>query len=572
MLKRIVGLLIFFLAFSAGSDEFYLSLRRALELALINNPELKSTRLELEIARLKIQQTKSNYDPYFQVNSNFSQSERPTSQPAFGTETESQNVTFTTGITTPAGGNVSLDWRNVRQKSNSTFMTLNPSYSSDLTLNFYQPLLKGGLLDWRSVELKQRQNEYKQAELNLKSKALEIASRVEDAYWSLVRARLEYEVNQKSLERAQAMLDIAQAQLKAGVGSKVALIQAQANLESARANLLRSEGELKRAENNLKQLLYFQSEEELIQITIIPTDTPQKEQYRINKEKFLQKALDKNYQLEGLYLNLENLRLANKQSKNQLYPQLDFTGSLTISGLAGDSDPKPQVIETGFVIPNPFPTPQPYMIELTTITPEESEWEGDFWDAVSRMLEGKYLSWQAGIYFKIPFGRRGAKSQWRIANYNYEKTQLELERTRRLVRFQLESLISDLDSLWRSFQASKKARELAEQSWKIERRKYQLGLTTSYQLLEQEEKLREAEKNEISALIEYNKAIGRIRRAEQGYIELAGAGIGAIPSSLTVGISGISAGLGGALGGIPSSALPAGITPEMLKSLGISLP
>ena len=561
------GLGLFFL-FSLGAKELPLSLRQAMELALVNNPELKSQRLELEIARMNIQQAKADYDPYIQLNSNFSSSERPSSQPAFGTETKSINLNLTTGVMIPSGGNVSLSWQSSRQESNSTFMTLNPSYNSDLSLNIYQPILKGGLLNWRSIELEKAFNDYKQKELNLKSKALEIASRTEDAYWSLVRARMNYQVMEKSLERAQEMVRLAQAQLDAGVGSEVSLLQAKANLESTRASLLQSEAELKRAENNLKQLLYFQSEEELLATTIIPADQPRAEKYLPNKEEFLKKAFARNYILEGLNLSLENLRLSNQQVENQLYPELNFSGNLTISGLAGDSEPRAQVMETGFVVPNPYPTPQPYMIELTTITPEESEWEGNLWDAVDRMLEGKYLSWQAGLVFKFPFGNRSARSQWRVANYNYEKTELELARQRRMLRFQLENLLNDLQTYYESWQASKAARELAEKSYAIERRKYQLGLSTPYQLLEQEEQLRQAELNEISALIEYNKAIGRVRRAEQGYLEGAVSGISPVGISLPS-ISGIS--LPSALG-TGAGGLPAGVDLNLLRSLGISLP
>jgi|GEM_PF-1354575 len=571
-LWRIFGLLILLsLNFKALARELKLGLSQAIELALVNNPELRIQKLDLEIARISIEQVKANYDPYFQASVNNSSAQRPSSQPIFGTESNSLSVNFSTGVSTPSGGSVSLDWRNLTQESNSPFMTLNPSYSSDLGLNFYQPLLKNGLRDWRKLDVKRKQNDYQQAELNLKSKALEITSRVEDAYWSLVRAKMDYELNQKSLDRAQKTLELTQTKVRTGLSPEVALLQSQANLESIRVNLLRSESELARAENALKQLLYFESEEELLSTELIPTDQPLAQEYEFSREEFLDNALDSNFMVQGLKLNLENQRLANLRSKNQLYPELNLSAGLSLSGLAGDSEPTTQTVPTGFVIPNPYPTPHPYILETTTITTAESEWEGTYWDAVNRMLSGDYLSWQAGLTFKLPFGNRSAKSQWKTAQYNYEKATLELERQSRLLRFNLESLLKDLDTAYRAWQTAQLARELAEKSYQIESRKFELGLSTQYQLLDQEQQLREAEKNEISALIEYNKSLARIKRAEQGYLEaqavsainLSGLNI---PSITTGGVSG--------LGGLPFnlSNLPSGVDLNMLKSLGINLP
>jgi len=571
IIRRFVMVVLVLFSVPVFGAELRLSLRQAIELALINNPELRSARLDLEISRASVDQVRGNYDPYIQVNSNFSHSEQPTATPVFGNKSENMSAKVSIGSQIPTGGNVSLNFDSSQQESNSSFVTLNPSWNTSLGLNFYQPILKGGLMDWRKDELKKKLNDYTQSELNLKSKALEIASRVEDAYWSLVRAKLEYEINQRSMERAESMLKLTEAQVRAGLNPQVALLQAQANLESVRASLLRGEASLRQAENNLKQLLYFQTEEELLDTNIIPTDMPAIEEYHFDRSEFIEKSMLKNYTIERLYLNLDNMNISNRQTRNQLFPQLDFSSGFSISGLAGDSDPSTQLIQTGFVIPNPYPTPQPYMLEYRTLTTEESEYEGDYFDALNRMFDGDNFSWNAGLVFKIPLGNRAARSQVKISEYNLQKAELELSRQRRIIRFSLDSLLSDFDSAYRAWEASRKARELAEKSYQIEKRKYELGMSTQYNLLDQEQQLKEAEKNEIAAVIEYNKAIGRIKRAEQGYLEVGGVSGISVPM-----ISGPSLSAGGlsGLGGMPFnlSQLPSGVDLNMLKSLGINLP
>ena len=561
-------------ALPVRANQMPLSLRQAIELALINNPELRSARLDMEVAKASVEQSKANYDPYLSVNANFSKSEKPSSTPVFGTQSESQSINVSTGANIPTGGNLSVSMQNSRSDSNSSFMELNPSYNVDLGFDFYQPILKGGLMDWRGDNLKMKLNDYTQSEIGLKSKALEIASRVEDAYWTLVRSQLEYEINRRSLERAQAMVKLTEAQVKAGLSPQVSLLQSQANLESVRASLLRGESSLRQAQNNLKQLLYFQTEEELLATTIVPTDQPSVSEYSFDQAQFVDTALVKNYSLDRAYLNLDNMKISNRQTRNQLWPQLDFSGGMDLTGLAGSSSSSTQLSTTGFVIPNPFPTPQPYMLEYTTITTGESDLQGDYFDAVTRLFEGNNLSWNAGLNFRIPLGNRSARSQVRIADYNYQKAELDLSRQRRIIRFSLDSLIADFDSAYKAWQASKLARELADKSYAIEKRKFELGMSTQFQLLDQEQQLKEAEKNEISALIEYNKAIGRIKRAEQGYLESAGLSSFSLPSISMPSLS--AGGLGSMAGGMNlgslSGMLPSGVDLGMLQSLGINLP
>jgi len=565
---------IFLIAGPAYPAELRVSLAQAMEMAFMNNPELKSQRLDLEIAKINISSAMAAYDPYVSASSNFSTSNRPTSTPVFGNESKSASLNLSTGVATPSGGNASLTWSNSRTESNSSFMTLNPSYGSDLNLNFSQPLLKNGM-NWRTDELKKKNNDYQRAEINLKSKAMEIASRVEDAYWSLVKARLSHEISKRSMERAQAQYDMTKSQVRAGIAAEVTLLQSQANLESSRVEVIRSGGELSRAENNLKQLLYFESEEELVQTRIIPSDQPQVKEQKLDTKDFIDKALTTNYVLEGLHLNLENMKIDTRQQKRQTLPQFDFSAGASLSGLAGRSDQSPQIIPTGFVVPNPLPGPEPYMLEFTTYVSPKSAQEGNYWDALHSLTEGNNFSWNAGLNFRVPLGNRQALNSYRISQYNFEKAELEISRQRRSIRFNLESLLTDLDTAFKSLQTARTARDLAEKSYEIEKKKYKLGMSTQYELLNQEQQVRDAERSLAGTVIDYNKALGRVKRAEQGYLESGGiSGLSLTGLSIPSSISGLGSlsGLSGLNLSSISSMLPSGVDLNMLKSMGINLP
>jgi outer membrane protein len=564
------------LAQAEESQEMMLSLEQAKDMALRNNPEIKAAGYDLEVAGNDIIRAKASYDPYLQIDSSYSKSKRPTSQTVFGRESESASVNLSSGVSTPTGGSVSLDLRNTRQESDSMFMTLNPSYNTDLSLSMRQPLLKNSYVNLRKMDLTQKENDLSRTELSLKSKTMEVISAVEDAYWSLVKARMDLDSRRQSMALAERLHEVTRAQVDQGVLAPVALVQSEASLASARASIIRSEGDYQRAQNNLKMLLYFKSEDDLLRLEIIPTDEASYEEVGLNAQGSMELALANNFALKQMELNLDNLEISNKQTKNRLLPQLDLSASISVSGLAGKSSTDPQIVQTGFVIPNPYPTSQPYIIETTAITSGESEYEGGYNEALESMFEQDNTSYTASVILNVPLGNRAARSDWRSARYNLEKMELEMSRQKRNIIFAMESLINDVEVAHRSFEAARLARELEAQSLATEENKFRLGMNTHYQVMEAEERFTDARSAEISALIEYNKALGRMRRAEQGYLQTGGISV-SIPSvslagMVPSGISGLSTGISSASLQSLMSQLPAGVDLSALKAMGINIP
>jgi outer membrane protein len=575
-------LVVIFSLFSAlGSvalaEELRLTLEQAVQMALSNNPDIRSANYDLEIAKNEIIRAKATYDPYIQLDTNYSSSRRPTSQPIFGRESETASATFSSGVQVPTGGSLSVDFRNTRQESDSEFMTLNPSYNTDMSLGIRQPILKNSFKNLRQMDLTQKENDYRRAELALKSKTMEVTASVEDAYWSLVKSKKDLEVRRQSLEVTRRLDEVTKAQVESGVLAPVAVVQSEASLASAQANLIRSEGDYQRSQNNLKMLLYFKSEDDLRRIEINPVDEPIYEEFELDPERSIELAVVNNISLEQARLSLENLKISNQQTKNRRLPQLDLNANVTFSGLAGVSNTDPQSVQTGFVVPNPFPTPQPYILETISVTPDESEYEGGYNEALENMLDMENMSYSAGLLFKMPIGNRAARSDWRKAKYNLEKMELDLGKQKRSIVFSMESLINDVRVAHRSFEAARLARELEEKSLATEENKYRLGLNTHYQVMEADERFADAKTSEIAALIEYNKALGRLKRAEQGYLQAAG-GVGVTVPGISMAGATSTAG-GGLPAGLSSSQLqslmnqlPPGVDLSQLEAMGLSIP
>ena len=565
------------------SRQIPLSLAQAKEIALTNNPDLRSERLNLEMAEVNVVRAKATYDPYLQLDTSYSNSRTPTAESAlFGTSSQSLGLNLSSGITTITGGSLSLDWRNSRSENDSIFATLNPSYNTSLSLNLRQPLLKNRYTDERKLDLLQRDNDLKSAESSLKSRTLDLTSQVEDAYWTLVRDRLELEVRRQSLQVAQHLFDLTQAQVRTGLTAPLNTIQSQANLASAQSSLIRSQNDYRRDQTNFKLILNLSVEEGLWDLEMAPADSPPKPEPDLNPGEVLDQALSNNLNLNQLRCNLANTEIQNAQTKNRLLPQLDLRTSLGLSGLAGSSSTQAQTLPTGFVIPNPFPTPPPYMLEFTTTTPNPSPYQGDYGDALTDLGRGQNLSWSAGLTFNLPLGNRAARSDWKRARLSYEQLKIQQAQQERNVVFTVQNLLNDLDAAKRNLEAASLAADLQQQNLDTEQKRFELGLSTQYNVMQAQSSYNDAKTAAISSQIELAKAMARIDRAEQGYLTAGGLGF-SLPAGLPTNLGNL-ANLGGLAGmnlpaGISpgliqqySSMLPAGFDINSLRSLGINLP
>ncbi len=550
----------------------FMSLKEARKLGMSNNIDVMNARRDLDLAILEITRAKSGYDPYVQIDANYQKSQQAQSQSVFGTESETSTWNFSSGVNTPTGGSMSVDFKNTRQESDSYFSTLNPSYDTDLSLNVKQPLLKNAYRDAREMDLDQTKNDYHRTKLALESKSLEVESQIEDAYWNLVRSGLDLDLKRKSLALSERMDVITKAQVDAGTQPRVATLQTEANVASARASLIRSENEYRKNQATLKIVLNLEYAD-LWALEIVPTDLPEYESYDLDRDAVMNEALANNFGIRQTRLQIRNAEISNEQARNKTLPQLDLRGSVSVSGLAGTSKPQDQVVQTGFVIPNPNPTdefPAPYMLETMIVPGQESEFEGGYEDALDRMFQGDDMSWSTGVTFNMPVGNRAAKADLRRSLINYEKLNADLNNLKREAYFNLINLMYDLEASRRSYIAAREARRLQEQNLATEEKKYKLGMNTSYEVLQAEESYSDARGAEIGALIDYAKSRGKMERARKGYLSGSAASLSSASSLSSMGSLGTSSSAidASALDSL-SGSLPAGFD---ASAYGISLP
>ena len=194
-----------FIALLANAEDVEkLDLRNAIEQALGNNLNLQLRREDVTSSEGANLSAEGKFDVLFEGKAN-TQTEEKTPISIFGEPTKQDttvwNATASKLFTT--GTSVGLGWNNNSYNSDSIGLLIDPSYNTGLMLNLQQPLLRGFGQDIQTSTIKSTQKQLEAAIFQVDSEAANLAARVKNAYWSLVFAWQDIEVQKLSLKLAR---------------------------------------------------------------------------------------------------------------------------------------------------------------------------------------------------------------------------------------------------------------------------------------------------------------------------------------------------------------------------------
>jgi HAE1 family hydrophobic/amphiphilic exporter-1 len=113
----------------------------------------------------------------------------------------------------------------------------------------------------------------------------------------------------------------------------------------------------------------------------------------------------------------------------------------------------------------------------------------------------------------MPLTNIGARAEARRAELALRESQLSTEQVRQNIALDVRQAARDVDTASRSILATRAARDAAERNVEAERRRYENGMTTNFQVLQVQQQLSDARVRELQALIGYNQAVARYHRA-----------------------------------------------------------
>ncbi len=471
-----------------------LSLMDTIEQTLKNNVQITVLGYQSKVNAQKVIEEESVFDPSVSVD--FTADERANQvSSAFASPdvTENRNLNWNLGLEQklPLGLEYDISFDNTRNETNSLFAGLNPQYNSELELSMTQPLLKNFGVDVNRTNLYISKNNVTISDLDFAKEVIDIISEAETIYWDLVFSIEDLRVKEKSLDRARDLERQVKAQVDVGTMAPLEILQAKSEVASREEFVIVAKDLIQDNEDNLKNVLNIGFDSPDGRKKIKPLDRPKiYNQFQMSNDEAVKEALTLRPDYLAKKMELENKNIEIKFNQNQLYPSLDLVATLGLNGIAGDAQ----------------------SISTFGGTPGQSRFGGDYGDTLGNLFDTEYYQWEVGLKLKYPIGNRSAKSRLTSSRLESEKLLFDLKDIEKNIVVEVREALRQLKTDLKRIEAARAARKFAEEKLKAEEKKFKVGLSTSFNVLEFQEDLAEEQSNEIKAIIDFNKSIIRTRQ------------------------------------------------------------
>ncbi len=482
-----------------------LALETAVQLALERNLALLAQRYEVSQADQAAASERGIYDLGLSADTAFSDSTQPSTSALEGAQVltaESSNFDLSLRQLVPLGGAVSLDLENSRQDTNNLFVNPNPQYGAGVRLRFSQPLLRGFGTEPTERRLRLARLDAEISREAFELQVIDTIQRVENAYWELVRARKQLEVSQQSLDLARELHDRNRIRVEVGTLAPFELVQSEAGIARREGDIIRNQADVGDAEDSLRRLLNLEPGR-LWNLELVPVTEAGVEAMQIDVEAAIAGALGRRPEIQRQKRQLDRLAVDASFFKNQLLPQLDLAVTYGSRGVAGT------IFE------------QDGRGRRTDVVLASGDWADAFDDAIAARFDG----WTIGFTFGIPLQNSTAKAQKAIADLTLEQGGVSLADLEQQIATEVRSAARLVTAAAREVDAARSSRGAQEKSLEAERKRFENGMSTSFQVLEIQEDLSLAQSTEVQAettfrvrLAEYYRAIGSL--IEQQKIEI----------------------------------------------------
>src|SRR2546421_717734 len=292
-----------------------------------------------------------NYDPVITTTLSIDDSNVPVNNPltsGTGTglsslarltlHTSTFNTQYSQGFQT--GTTFYSFWDNTRSSSTSAANLFNPSVQSSIFVGFQQQLLNGFGRSVNTRNIRIAKNNRKIADWAFTQQAITTVTNTITAYWELVYARENVQVQQQAVTVSQKLYNDNKKQLEIGTMAPLDVTRAESELATDTQNLIVAQTTQLQDELVLKNFISKDpTASNLIDVEIVPTDKPDAPQ-SIQLAPFadaVKEAFVNRPDVQEQLLNLKNGEIDVKATKNALLPLATLTGSYSSTGLSGNS-------------------------------------------------------------------------------------------------------------------------------------------------------------------------------------------------------------------------------------------
>lgn len=529
-----------------------LTLQDAVELALLNSMDIAVSRYNVWFADTDILATESgsqpfgiqgaeirqsfanipfmNFDPTLTSQVSYDDRTTPVNNPFIsGTGTQATaaglishtaqyNNTLSEGFST--GTTASVAWNNTRASSGSQFNFFNPDVASTLQVTIQQQLLNGfgRFANRRNIMI--AKNNRKLADYVFEAQAITTVTSTITAYWELVYARANVDVQQQAVAVSQRLYADNRKQLEIGTMAPLDVTQSEAQLATDQQNLIIAQTVRLQDEQILKNAISSDPlSPTLINVEIVPTDKPAPPEATEAKsfEDAIKEAFQKRPELLEQQINITNAGIDVKATQIALRPVATLFVQYTSQGLAGVS-PIPGTTTTvaGSQIVDANGVPIAGFFEPSTSTPTLAISHEGFTSSQSQIFHNQFPAYTAGVALTLPFRNRAAQSTFQRELLQLRQIEAQMQQLKNAAVVDVRNAYIALQQGRVQVTTAAEERKLFQETFDAEQKKYQLGASTVYTVILRQRDLVTAQGAELRSLAnlqeakaQYERAVGR---------------------------------------------------------------
>jgi outer membrane protein TolC len=440
------------------------------QMALTNNLDILISEINPEVDQFNLSGLYGAYEPDFTMNATHNYDSFPSgvftqAGLTYPARVESIN-SYTPGLsgTLPSGLTYTLTGPLAQQN-----VTDSPElYNSQPGITLNQPILKNLWIDNNRYQILVSKKTLKIDQLALGLQIITVINTVKAAYYNLIYDRENVAVEQAAVGLAEETHREDVERVRVGALAPLDEKQAESQAASAESDLLTAQAALAVQENTIKTLLGVSARdwETMVpvpteQLVAVPENPQVQECWRLGMERRPDMLQAK--------ANLEKQHITLKYDFNQLFPEIDLTGS--------------------------------YGRNATELT---------FDDNLNTIRQGTYPFYSYGVVLTIPLGNSGPRNRYKADKATLRQLVLQAKKTEDSIVTAIDSDIQNIRSDLPKVDSTRQARLYAEEALQAEQTKLLHGGSTSFIVLQLENDLTTARSAEIRALADYNIALEQL--------------------------------------------------------------
>ena len=469
----------------------------AIQLAIKNNPDLAVSRFDPAIGDAQIAAAQGAFLPTLQSGVLRNNQQQPPTNLFSGdqgiqTNLWSSNVSV--GQLLPwGGGTYSAGLDAARTATDSLLTSLNPELGAGLALGFSQPLLRDFKIDPARAQLDMSRRNRTLLGSRFRETSVNTSADAERGYWGLVAALALVDVQQRSLDLALELERNNRARVDVGQSPPLDLVAARAEVAQRQENLIIARTVALQVEDTLRTLIIDPNRADYWLIRLEPADRVPVVAPPPDVDAAVRRALGERTDLERARTEIQITDTTVALSKSQTLPDLRVQANYLGDGAGG----------TRLIREGGFPGTVVGSVDTS------------FGSVLGQVFSGDYPTWTLGLTFSYPLGNSTAEANLARARLERDQAAARLRSSEVGAVREVRQAALRLEQNRQRIETTKLGRELAEQRLDAEQRRFEVGMSTSFLVIQAQRDLAIASNGELQALLDYQLAVIAFETSQQ---------------------------------------------------------